>query len=124
MSAEASPSTAAHSSSSESNSQCHTQFHSLADPPFFDCTGVCASNTHTHARTRANKGGHSADCLLYTPERLATWLLLTFNRVHYGGCALVQLLLYTEDAALSFCLRLLALALLSDLNPSPCVGPS
>lgn len=34
MSAEASPSTAAHSSSSESNSQCHTKFHSLADPPF------------------------------------------------------------------------------------------
>lgn len=123
MSAEASPSTAAHSSSSESNSQCHTQFHSLADPPV-SIVQECVHRTRTHTRAHANKGGHSADCLLYTPERLATWLLLTFNRVHYGGCALVQLLLYTEDVALSFCLRLLALALLSDLNPSPCVGPS
>lgn len=55
---------------------------------------------HTHAHT--NNGGHSTDCLLYSPERLATWLLLTFNRVHYGGRAPIQLLHNTGDILLVF----------------------
>ena len=50
-----SPSTAAHSSSPESNSQCHTQFHSLTDPRL-TCTGACASYTQTHTHTHTNKG--------------------------------------------------------------------
>lgn len=56
---------------------------------------VHPSPKHTHAHT--NNGGHSTDCLLYSPERLATWLLLTFNRVHYGGRAPIQLLHNTGD---------------------------
>ena len=88
----ASPSTAAHLSSPESNSQCHTQFHSLTipAPPF----PLVQERVH-HTRTQTKKG-HKADCLLSTPESLATWFLLTFNRVHYGGGAPVQLLLYTQ----------------------------
>lgn len=49
-----SPSTAAHSSSPESNSQCHTQFHSLTDP-LFTRTGSCASHTCTRTNKRCTR---------------------------------------------------------------------
>ena len=107
MSAESSPSTAARCSSSwKQYSMLHTIPFSSLSPvwivqdyvhPFLKCT-----HTHTHTRTHTNNGGHSTDCLLYSPERLATWLLLTFNRVHYGGCAPIQLLLNTGDILLFF----------------------
>lgn len=95
-----SPSTAAvaHSSSSKSNSQCHTQFHSLTDPFFLPPVQERVHRTQRRIHTnKKKKRGDSADCLLSTRERLATWLLLTFNRVHYGGAAPVHLLLNTKD---------------------------
>lgn len=84
----------------------------------FSLVQECVHHTHvyTHTRTRTNKG-HRADCLLSTPERLATWLLLTFSRVHYGGCAPVQLLLNTEDMDLSFMPPPLALLCSYSLKP-------
>ncbi|CAB1415832.1 unnamed protein product [Pleuronectes platessa] len=41
-------------------------------------------------------------------ESTATWLLLTFNRVHYGGEAPVQLLLNAKDMRVSVSLRRLS----------------
>lgn len=50
-----SPSTAAHSSSPESNSQCHTQFHSLTIPaPPFPLVQDCVH--HTRTQTKGAKG--------------------------------------------------------------------
>lgn len=85
MYTESRPSAVAHSSSSESNSEFHTQFHSLTDLLFQ------LSRTHTHSQKKPQR--YSDDCLLHTSECSATCLLLTFNRVHYGGSAPVQLLL-------------------------------
>lgn len=50
------------------------------------------------------------------PDRPATWLPLTFSRLHYGGCALAQLLRNTKDMDLSLGRRLW---LATALNPSP-----
>lgn len=106
ISAESSPSTAARSSSWKQFSVLYTIPFSGWSPvsivqdyvhPSLKCTHM---HTHTHEHT--NNGGHSTDCLLYSPERLATWLLLTFNRVHYGGSAPIQLLLNTGDILLLF----------------------
>lgn len=76
---------------------------------------VHPSPKHTHAHT--NNGGHSTDCLLYSSERLATWLLLTFNRVHYGGRAPIQLLHNTGDILRVFLAPLWAF--LCSFHPKP-----
>lgn len=120
MSVESSPSTATHFSSS------WKQFSMLYSIPFSGWSSVSIaqdhvhpSHKHTHAHT--NNGGHSTDCLLYSPERLATWLLLTFNRVHYSGRALIQLLHNTGVILRVFLAPLWAFPAPSTLNLSPCV---
>lgn len=89
--------------------------------PIFTGAGVSASYTHMCTRKQWE---HTTDCLLSTPERLATWTLLTFNRIHYGGCAPIQLLLNTKDMDLSFCFHCWLSCAHTAPNPSPCVGLS
>lgn len=73
-------STAVHCCSHQSNSQRLTKI-PFSNWFLFTGKGMCAAVTHITTQTK----GHEADCLLSTSENLATWILLTFNRGHYGG---------------------------------------